>query len=196
MNILMNIRLRSQSPLKWHTILEIFLLSQMRASDLVHDALVSLGAGSEEVELAKREAETAGLTTLGHSMSIYANLIGPPLSREEGRTDEPYKSVVERYHLSCWPDLELAVWGASDGMAAELEFVRPGDAGQLPIRSTRDVIPWKIVLGDILGAATDLEVVDEWYPMKDYRCQLPTAKKGESVRRYLQFDFGLLQKLS
>ncbi len=125
-------------------------------------------------------------------MAVYRDLLGAPLnSKEAGPDDErdPYRRRIETYGLSLWPALLLQVYGSKSGETGSVYFVR-SSSSICEVSHPSIVVPWETVEDDTVLWPVR-QVVDEWYPMRDYEIQA-----YESDERYvLQFDFGLLQSV-
>jgi hypothetical protein len=160
--------------------LELEMLATMRGRARVERALASLGADPAEVAAARAQVEASG--------ALAGPLRFEPLRRLLGEPDDTgpgdglrYRKTAAFYRLPTWEPFRLAVFSDEAGVVGAIELVRvvPG-----PIV----LEPWGAVEGDFAGAS--LEVIDDWFPMRDRRGRLDGAE------RILRFDWGLLQEIA
>jgi hypothetical protein len=174
-------------------LVQLYLLSQMRASTLVAEAVARLGMTQEDLKAARGAGWKMGLGRLVHPMDLYRRLLGEPLSEVHSQGGDPFRRLIHHYRLPTWPQFNLSVLGNAAGTTSGLCFSAPEGLQGSEIHSGGQLAGWSLVesqLAQVVSAAT---VVDEWYPMADYECSLPGAEPGAHSKWYLRFDFGLLQ---
>lgn len=176
-------------------LLQLFLLSQMRAAGLVRVAFHELGVNATDVAAARSEAESRGLTTPGHATWLYAGLLGRKGEEELLASDDEYRQVAHHYHLPLWPDLRLTVVGNAAWRTAGIWFTARPDTPRLGRLSADALAPWHMVEDQLAPTLQGGRVSDEWYPQKDYECILQAASNRTTAKFVLRFDFNLLQEV-
>ena len=175
------------------TLVQLRLLSQMRAPALVKKAQLSLGVRETEFAQSDDLADKLLFHVPGLPMEVYSSLLGKPISEEH--LNDPYRAVVHHYTLPLWPQLRFSVWGNKQGQTGGLGFRPPVNMPTIAVDSPEQLNPWQIVADQLTSLLNASKVCDEWYPMKDYEYYL-TEKDGITKRRYiLCFDFNLLQEV-
>ena len=177
------------------TILEAYLLSKMRAKELVQATLDKEGWSQGELKArAMLGSRKWNLDRPGHDASIYFEAIGAPVSERlliDGEIDSVFAGSVRReYRLGLWPQVLFVVNQHPTGYAWGEGFVQPEpmSGGFEPAR----IVPWEWVADRIQALAATIEVVEHWNDEKDLRLRFCGAA---SVTTYLaKFDFNLLQE--
>jgi hypothetical protein len=164
-----------------------YLMTQMRARDLVAQRSVELDLTPEELVHARKAAEEIGLGLPGHSSTLYTRLLGEPVRTSINEEGDRYSRRVDYFAVPPWQGLVLAVSASQDGTTSGIAFTKLDVGNQRP-PSLGELTPWSTALDEL--AMDRCTVVDEWYPMLDYSCAL--GGDGEQ-RAILQFDFRLLQ---
>lgn len=165
-------------------LVELYLLSQMRAHEQVAGALAQRGHDRAALDQAGERARASGLEDPGHPMTRYSSLLGEPLERLELDSVDPYLARVDRYALGLWPHVLLCVHGSAAGETSGLSFAAHPSLAAEAVRKVESLRPWQTVLSQLPSAA---RVLHEWYPQRDVECTL------EGQRWRMAFDFGLLQ---
>ena len=174
-------------------LVQLRLLSQMRAPALVKKAQFSLGVRETEFAQSDDLADKLLFHLPGLPLDVYTTLLGKPISEE--RLDDPYRQVVHHYTLPLWPQLRFSVWGNKQGQTGGLGFSAPLNMPTIIVDTPEQLNPWQIVEDQLPSLLHIAKVCDSWYPMKDYE-YYHTEKDGITKRRYiLRFDFNLLQEV-
>ena len=176
-------------------LLQLYLLSQMRASGLVQGALGRLDANDEDLKSARHKIERYGLDVPGHPMNVYSTLVGAPLAEERVPESEPYREVRFHFALPLWPDVRFTVWGSSHGQTAGVGFTSPRGAPALGRLRVEQLAPWHMVEAQLALTLQSGTVTDEWFPQKDFQCVLEGRNDNTMTRYTLRFDFNLLQEV-
>lgn len=171
-------------------VVTVHLLAQMRATTLVQAAYARLGVDREKADGLLRRAEALTLHRPGHSMNVYRELLGDPVSEQRVGHSDPCARLRWTYSLPSWPELLLVVHGSEAGQTGELAFGRRRDSAAL--QDPTDLRPWAIVEDD-LCVLEGVRRVHEWYPQRDYEVDIGGVGGDATARTVLQFDFGLLQ---
>ncbi|MFE7530570.1 hypothetical protein ACFU7Y_33370 [Kitasatospora sp. NPDC057542] len=97
-------------------------------------------------------------------------------------------SIVERYCLPIWPDLEFEIEFDSSGRhLARAEFFRAPDS-PLPSGLPR---PWNFVKSELFGGYDDVREIDGWGHYETYSALI----RGSGKRYFFRFAWGLLQEI-
>ena len=171
-------------------LLQLYLLSQMRAATLVQTAYRDLGASVQELKSVAAEADIAGLSKPGHSMAVYARLLGEPFRSTRTSLPDSYLRRLDQYVLPLWPSFAFSIYGSEEGVTGGTWFSLLPESRQ---QETTDLVPWRIVEEQVRPLLSHGRIVDEWYPMKDYVCPSTQDSKSEII---LRFDFELLQEVT
>lgn len=167
------------------------ILAQMRATSRVAEARHQLGLTPDVRTELDGEASALGLGEPAHPMELYRRLLGDPVSRENVVHVNPYARRVDCYALPLWPGFAFRVSGSEDGVVGEVGF--RSWVPQALLCDAAALEPWAAVrdqLEPILATGT---VIDEWFPMRDYK--VPTGvPAGRAL--LLRFDFDMLQEVS
>jgi len=176
-------------------LLQLYLLSQMRAPGLVRGALEELGANDGELKIARHEIERYGLDAPGHPMNVYSTLLGSPLAVERAPESQPYREVGFHFALPLWPDIRFTVWGSSHGQTGAVGFTSPLGVPALGMLRVDQLAPWHMVEAQLASTLQNGTVTDDWYPQKDFECMLAGRNDSAMTRYILRFDFNLLQEV-
>lgn len=167
-----------------------FLLSQMRARDAIANAVGTLGLSSSDVEALAADVSAHGVMELGGRAQSIERFLGRQVPVNTGRADT-YQALVRRFPLALWPMLDFCVWTSLTDVVGCMGFLSrtPKDIGD-----PWHLVPWSVTESDLLVSSLGarLVVVDDWPPLRDYRC----APEGDISTVVLRFDFGLLQEVA
>jgi hypothetical protein len=175
--------------------LQLYLLSQMRATDLVDAALIYLNLQRGDLDAAVDGARAHGLELPGHDMELYSELLGYPPEEERVGTEGSNEDVQHLYRLPLWSNLRFAVLGDRRRQTSGLSFAHLADRPRIDVQAVGQLLPWHMLDSDLDALLATGEVVHEWYPQKDYACLLPDQSSGMRKWYVLQFDFCLLQAI-
>ncbi len=177
-------------------LMQVYLVSQMRASALVARGLGVLGAARGDIEAARIWAKKEGLETIGHPMATYVRLLGKPQRRRTHPSSEEYQQEEWAYSLPLWPDLLLTVLGRADGVTGGLRFAATDDRRSPGQAISVDQLPgWSFLEHEITQVLPTARVIESWYPQSDYECRLPPQPTADPIHLAARFDFGLFQDL-
>jgi hypothetical protein len=178
---------------------QVYLLSKMSALGLVNEALARLGISHDEMhEKAAAIAAKYGLGEIVHPAAAYQELIGPPAlerERDNDETEDVFAGSIQRcYALPLWPAVHFVVHEHPTGYAWGFGFEQ---RKSLPARQDRvdlaeRVRPWEFALDALLGAATEVERLDEWTHFLEAILTFSSGDGRKSAWR-ARFDVGLLQ---
>jgi hypothetical protein len=168
---------------------ELYLLSKMRAPELVDPALVQRGVSREQMR--KRAAALGSAYELDaseHSADAYPLLLGPPhKERALSGSDTPdvfAGSLRWTWTLPSWPRVLFAVHRHPRGYSWGVGFEQQG-----PLPATAEIRPWTAAADAMLSVASHVERLEEWSDQLD---AILTFASGDAWRA--RFDLGLLQR--
>jgi hypothetical protein len=179
---------------------QLYLLSRMRAEAAVVEALRRLQASSEDLGAAAAAAEEAGFEGPFHSASLYTQVLGAPAASapDVAPVANPAfaGSLLHRYHLELWPELDFVVRETRDGQPWGVGFARPPGASAPPLSSLQDLAPWRFVEEEVAARLAGRKSEDAWSGWEDLSCLVPVTPGGPPRRYLLGFDFNLLQTIA
>jgi len=179
---------------------QLHLLSRMRATSKVDDALQRLSASRQDAARADEEAERLGFYEPIHAAQLYREVLGVPFRCEPERSigpDSPFAgSTILRFRLPLWPEFDFLVREHPTGYAWGRGFDRTENTKAPPLRSVADLSPWAFVEAEVTTCLGQPNREDAWSGWEDLSYMIAESE-GASRRRYLLgFDLNLLQTIS
>jgi hypothetical protein len=178
---------------------QLYLLSRMRASARVDDALRALGATRGDLSLSALSAQRMGFEEPGHSTDLYRAVLGEPHTVEPAHdiaADSPFVgSRILRFSLSSWSDFDFSVREHPSNYAWGVGFERAHAAVIPTLQSVVDLAPWGFVEAEVTARLGEPTRTDAWSDWEDL-CYSSLDAAGVMRRYLLQFDFNLLQNIS
>jgi hypothetical protein len=175
---------------------QLYLLSKMRARELVDDALAGLGSSREQMsDVAAHLAATHGFDDVAHPADAYAELLGAAETERAlgpDETDGEFAGSKQRlYALPIWPAVRFAVNRHPDGYAWGVGFEQ-GQESEASLAATPETVrPWRYTAGVLLPLADAVQVIDEW--SDSLEADLTLRANGCTRTWRAAFDLRLLQ---
>jgi hypothetical protein len=177
---------------------EAYLVSKMRAKDLVAKTLAKEGVSRRDLEIkASQAARRWGLDKLGCDARNYAEAIGhPPVAEQILLSTESASvfagSIRRMYRLELWPGVLFCINQHPMGYVWSKGFDQAEPSARIldPVQ----VRPWEWASQPIASQASHVEMIDYCEHQQDLRV---VFSEGDLTRSYIaRFDFTLLQEWS
>lgn len=179
-------------------IFQLYLLSKMRADkEVIQQAINSMGASYDDLQLSTQKMISIGFETLGHSATLYSTVLGEPYVVEPDVDDVPPSflgSFTLRFKLPLWPLFDFVVHQHPSGYAWNMGFSRSKSNSRMPtLECITDLVPWNFTSQEITGKFGQPKQEDAWSGWEDLSYRIPEFPGGYAKKYLLRFDFNLYQ---
>jgi hypothetical protein len=180
---------------------EVYLLSTMRADDVVAEIVRKYNLSIIDLENAKQIVYGMGFGQPElHHLELYKRLIGNPLYAEHLLTEDSATPIAYQnstrvsFPLTLWPAFEFVINVATDGSAWNARFSRAKNHIMPRLENVACLKPWCFTKKEVTKHFGKLGFEDGWSNWEDLSyVELDLLNKP---RKYcFQFDFGLLQNI-